>query len=173
MPVRKLYPLIIVLSLLVGATFLVFFNDNNSINQLNTAQNETEPTPIRPTKFTASFAIFTQGTFRVFTDSMYHNLDKNVYIQATNPNVVHVEEAGVTWDEFFATLPFTLTKDCLVTGTKQTYCTNSEEKLAFYINGVEDADALDKEIRPGDRLLVSYGAQSPQQVKDELQQIPQ
>ena len=54
----------------------------------------------------ASFAIFTNGTFRLFTAAMYHNLSEDVFIQADNPNIVHVKKTGITWDVFFKTLPF-------------------------------------------------------------------
>jgi hypothetical protein len=50
-----------------------------------------------------------------------------------------------------------LTKECLVTGTKQTFCTGEEGNLKFYINDIEDKNALDKVINGGDILLVKYG----------------
>jgi len=40
----------------------------------------------------ASFAIFTNGTFRVFTAAMYHNLSPNAYIEASNPNVIQIKK---------------------------------------------------------------------------------
>lgn len=49
-----------------------------------------------------------------------------------------------------------LEKDCIITGTKQTFCTNSAQKLRFYINEVEDPNALDKVIKPNDHLRVEY-----------------
>ena len=49
-----------------------------------------------------------------------------------------------------------LDKNCLVTGTKQTFCTNKTQKLRFYINNIEDPDALDKVIKNKDSLLVTF-----------------
>jgi hypothetical protein len=40
---------------------------------------------------------------------------------------VHVRKAGVIWSDFFKTLPMELTKDCLITGTKQTFCIGETE----------------------------------------------
>lgn len=122
--------------------------------------------------YTASFAIFTNGIFRVFTATMYHNLSKDVFIKTDNPNIVHVKKNGVTWDDFFKTLPMKLTKDCLTTGTKQIFCTNNNEKLRFYLNGKEDVNALDKQILNGDRLLVTYGNENEEEIQKQLQQIP-
>src|SRR3990172_6251669 len=53
----------------------------------------------------AAFAIFTNGTFRIFTDPRYHNLSSDVYIESTNPNIVLIQREGITWNDFFKTLP--------------------------------------------------------------------
>lgn len=117
-------------------------------------QNSSSPTP---SEITATFVIYTNNTKRVFTDSKYHGLSENVYLIADNPEQVHVKKAGTTWEEFFATLPMKLSKTCLTTGTNQTFCTNESSSLKFFINGQVDRDALDKVIRQGDKLIVSYG----------------
>lgn len=124
------------------------------------------------TDFNASFAIFTFGTFRIFTDEKYHHQSGEVFIQADNPNIIHVKNQGVTWDDFFRTLPFKLTKDCLATGTGQTFCTNSNGKLSFYLNSIEDPDALDKFFNKGDKLLVTYGNENKEQIQLQLQKVP-
>ena len=109
-----------------------------------------------PVDYTAKFAIYTHGTFRVFTAAMYHNLSADVFITADNPNLIRVKKADTTWQEFFNSLPFKLDKDCLVTGTGQTFCTGEEGELSFTLNGAKDKDALDKVIQPGDELVVSF-----------------
>ncbi len=109
-----------------------------------------------PVDYTAEFAIYTNGTFRVFTSSMYHNLSTDVFISADNPNLIQVKKADTTWQEFFNTLPFKLDKDCLVTGTGQTFCTGEAGELIFTLNGAKDKDALDKVIQEEDKLVVSF-----------------
>lgn len=121
----------------------------------------------------ASFAIFTNGTFRVFTASMYHNQSDNVFIESSNPNVVHVRKAHVTWNDFFATLPFSLSPNCLTTGTGQTFCTNKTGSLKFYLNGRPDPSALEREISGRDKLLVSFGNDNETEIEKQLQQVPE
>lgn len=120
---------------------------------------------------TAGFAIFTNGTFRIFTDPKYHQQSKEIFITAVNPNIVYVKK-DATWDDFFQTLPMKLTRDCLTTGTGQTFCSEGNNKLRFYINGTENKDALTQKIRSGDKLLVSYGNESDAQIQAQLQSIP-
>lgn len=121
----------------------------------------------------ASYAIFTNGLFRVFTDEMYHKLSPDVYIESSNPNIVYVKKTNITWDDFFSTLPFKLSKECLTTGTGQTFCTKGDQSLRFYLNGVENPNALDGLIQQGDQLLITYGDISENQLKNQLQQIPE
>lgn len=135
------------------------------------------PTPSVSTKdqqvdYSAGFAIFTNRTFRVFTAAMYHNLSVDVYIQADNPNIVHVEKMGTTWNDFFKTLPFKLTKDCLTTGTKETFCNTQDKSLKFYLNGIKTDNLLDREIKPGDKALISYGNETEDQIQNQLQKVP-
>lgn len=120
----------------------------------------------------ASFTIFTHGTLRIFIDAKYHNQSEDVFIQFDNPNIIHVKKQGTTWDDFFKTLPLKLDKDCLTTGTGQIFCTGSSGKLRFYINGVEAPSVLEKQINDGDKLLVTYGNDSEQQIQKQLQKIP-
>lgn len=122
--------------------------------------------------FSASFAIFTEGTFRIFSDQMYHNLSNDAYIEPSNPNIVRVKKDMTTWDDFFKTLPFKLSKDCLITGIGQTFCTGERGTLKFYLNGIENKNALSQIINSGDQLLVSFGNEKEAQIQQQIQQIP-
>lgn len=123
------------------------------------------------TPYTATFAIYTNNTFRTFTASMYHNKSDEAYITATNPNTVIVENPEYTWQDFFDTLPFTITPECLTTGTGQTFCTTETESLSYYLNGINTPDALSKHIQPKDQLLVSFSSQNNQQIQAELEEL--
>jgi len=132
------------------------------------------PTPIIPDGVDrqATFAIFTNGTFRIFTDPRYHNKSQDVYIEENNPNVVQVKKSGVTWGDFFLTLPMKVTANCLTTGTGQEFCSNKTHTLKFYINGVPFSDVLSEEIKPQDKLLISYGPESDPDIENQLQKVP-
>ncbi|MCH7951223.1 hypothetical protein IH980_00600 [Patescibacteria group bacterium] len=120
----------------------------------------------------AGFAIFTNGLYRVFSAAKYHNLSPDVYIEAKNPNIIQVKKSGITWNDFFKTLPFKLTKECLTTGTGETFCTSGNQTLKFYLNGVETEDLLDREIQDGDRALITYGSENEAQIQQQLNRVP-
>lgn len=170
---RKIGIVLFIFVILAGIVFLYRLQGSGSPPAYT--RKDSSPIPTKPQEFkpfTASFAIFTNGTFRIFTASMYHNRSKDVFITADNPNIVRVQKTGIAWGDFFDTLPMQLTKTCLVTGTKQTFCTNEGGTLRFYINGKQKTDALEEMIRPGDQLLVSYGNESQEEIEQQLRQVP-
>lgn len=104
----------------------------------------------------ASFTIITDNITRSFKAEKYHNLSPDVYIEAPDPTIVYVKKSGITWDDFFKTLPMKLTKDCLTTGDGETYCTGIDGSLKFYLNNVEDNNLLQSKIKDQDRALIKY-----------------
>ncbi len=168
---------IVVIVILIALFGYFFFSTKqttpkSSLSKNNTSTETTESSAAPVTDTQASFAIFTNGTFRIFTAGMYHNLSQDVYIDASNPNIVQVKKGGTTWNDFFSTLPFTLTPECLTTGTKETFCTGNRGTLKFYINGERRDSALSQEIKEGDKLLVTFGNESDAQIKKQINKIP-
>lgn len=162
---------ILLVVIIIGIIFGAFANPFVSVN--NQASNTTLPTLTqKAASHSASFAIFTNGTFRVFTDPMYHNLSPDVFLEAPNVNIIHVKKEGIIYQDFFNTLPMKLSKDCLVTGTGQTFCDGEINKLRFFINGREDPDALNKIIQPNDKLLVTFGNLTGKQITAQQNRVP-
>lgn len=119
------------------------------------------PTPIpslvlQPADFRATFEININGVKRIFTDKKYHNLNQDVFITANNPAVIHVKKAGLTWDDFFKTLPMKIDRQCITTGTGERYCSNETKRLRFYLNGEERPNLLDEPIAPVDSIRITY-----------------
>lgn len=168
---KLLIPAIIIAIVLIGTSY-IFLSKQNGETENNTTAQTSSRVESENANYKASFAIYTNGTFRIFTAPMYHNLSADVFIEASNPNIVHVKKSNITWDDFFKTLPFELEENCLTTGTKQTFCTNDNYKLQFFISGLSDSNALDKIINSGDKLLVTYEKENASIIQKQLQSIP-
>lgn len=167
--------IILITTLLAG--YLISSNLKQNTNNIGvqngvSGKSDNSTPTTQPVDEQAAFAIFTNGTFRIFTAAMYHNLSEDVFIQADNPNIIHVKKEGVTWNDFFSTLPFKLTSDCLTTGTKQTFCTGNSGSLKFYLNGEKNESVLNQEIHSGDKLLVTFGNESEGVIKQQIAKIP-
>lgn len=121
-----------------------------SISLPSSAQPSTKEVNIK-----ANFAIITDNITRSFKNPKYHNKSADVYIQENDPSIVYVKKLGVTWADFFNTLPMKLTNDCLVTGDGEKLC-QATGSLRFYLNDVEEANLLDQEIKDGNKILIKY-----------------
>lgn len=171
---REVVQIIFAIIVIVVLAAVGYFLLKGSSGVRNSTQVPTEKTTEhQEVQIKASFAIFTNGTFRTFTADRYHNLSEEVFLTPNSPNTVTVTKTGITWKEFFNTLPMEVTKDCLTTGLNQTFCTNDEKTLKFYLNGERYSSALEKEIEDGDKLLVSYGNESDQEIFGQIQRIPE
>ena len=134
----------------------VLQNQKPSPSPASTAQLPTLAPQTQEVNFEASFQIVTQGVVRSFKNSKYHQRSPEVYLLAEEPTVVHANMTGITWDDFFKTLPMKLTKDCLTTGDGEIFCSGSNGTLRFYLNDKEDPDLLDREIKDGDKALITF-----------------
>lgn len=166
---RKAILIILIITSFIGLFY--FISSTRTKPEPNDRLQKPTTNPLNA-DFKASFAIYTNGTFRIFTSPMYHNLSKDVYIEIANPNLVNVKKANISWRNFFETLPMKLDENCLITGTKQTFCSNSEFTLQFYLNGERNQSALDQIINPGDKLLVTYEKENSPAILQQLQSIP-
>lgn len=148
----------IVLSALVVLLAGIFLY---SQTQVKPAFHKATPTPTPTPKqidIRAKFTIITNGITRSFKAEKYHNQSPDVFITGENPTTIHVKKEGITWDDFFRTLPMKLTKECLTTGDGETFCDGQDGNLRFYLNGLEDQDLLEKEIKENDSALIKFSS---------------
>lgn len=163
-----MFKFILVGIIILGLGWLVYVN---YIKQ--PSQQIPQGNILKEINYQASFKIYTNGTLRDFSSEKYHNRSEDVFITSENPNIVHVRKEGITWDDFFKTLPnpMKLSKDCLVTGTGQEFCTDTKASLKFYLNGRMDINFLSKEIMDGDKVLITYGSEDESEIKIQLKSL--
>lgn len=174
---KKITLSIVVLGI-IGVIIIYFVNKLSNQNGRATLVTEgpTVSTSLRDTaektEIKAAFLIFTNGTKRDFSALMYHNLSRDAYLTSENPNIVTIAKDGITWQDFFETLPMEVRKDCLITGTKQTFCSGENGVLKFYLNGAKDDDMLVRKINNKDKALISFGPVDDPNIEYQLSQIP-
>lgn len=147
--------LAVVLITLTGAFFI--FNNKPQPKEASVQKSTSLPTIVdEKVDIKASFIIITGTITRSFKAEKYHNQSSEVYIQSDDPKVIHVKKAGITYDDFFKTLPMKLSKDCLVTGDGENLCSESSGTLKFFLNDIETPYLLEKEIKEGDKALIKF-----------------
>ncbi len=154
---KVLLPVAILIATIATFIFLTSKPDPEPNKQTPTTNSNTTSSEVENKEVfvNAKFSIYTLGTKRDFSNSMYQNLSEKAYI-ATGKGDQIIARSNTTWKEFFDTLPFSIDTQCLVTGTKQRFCTNKTQNLNFYLNGAVDPEALSRSINEGDELEVRF-----------------
>lgn len=78
--------------------------------------------------------------------------------------VVHVHDEGVTWGHFLRNLGFGLGDDYLITDDGRRLFEEEDRTLEFVVNGFLTDRIDNRLIESGDRVLISYGPESPEEV---------
>ncbi len=110
---------------------------------------------------------FNQERFFSTTDK---ELSENVHLHEPFL-VVHVHREGTTWREFFHSLGFELTDQCLTTPEGDQYCTSEAERLSFIVNGVRVDGLAFQDITDIDRALISFGDESDEELRQQYAQV--
>lgn len=160
--------MIVISTVIFAASRFILYEPQTQSSTISKPTFSTSPLISLP--YSAYFAVFTNGTFRLFNDPKYHHQSDYVYITNENVNKVTATIAGVTWQDFFNTLPMQLTNDCLTTGTAQKFCSNESSELKFILNGIQNQNALSEVIIPNSKLLISFGLKN-KNVDNELEKL--
>ncbi len=124
----------------------------------------------------ANWAIFVNGERLDLTDTRYmedilvctadpsrQNPEERVHMHENNQDVVHVHASGVAWGHLMANLGFAFSDDYLYTD-KARFENDSENTLKFVLNGMAVQSLNNRMIGDRDRLVISYGPESVDEV---------
>ena len=133
------------------------------------------PVP-HPPHFHANFAVFVDGARLDLSGDRFMEdvaacsvgeqvLPKNrVHLHGNDADVVHVHHDGVTWGHLFANLGMGLGDDYLALADGRVLTAGGGKTLKFVANDRPQFSVDGELIRSGDRVLISYGAESEAEV---------
>lgn len=113
----------------------------------------------------ADFKVFINGKALDFTQGKYQSSPENplsadVHLHDGNGTIVHKHRSGMTLGDFFQSIKKELTKGCFRTDTGEAYCSGPVNTLKIWVNGQPSEKYDTFEFQDGDRILISYGAES-------------
>ncbi len=94
-----------------------------------------------------------------------------IHFEGRDGSTIHKHATGVTLGYLFDTLSIDLDDQCYVFPDGKSFCTQEDYTLNFFINGVQVPDIRDYEVMEGDKILISYGGETPEEIKAYLQQL--
>jgi len=114
---------------------------------------------------------------RIFGDKFDFSLPayqiKNswIHFEGGDGGTIHRHSSGVTLDYLFKTLGIDVTEECFVFPDGREFCSNEDYSLKFYINREKVSGINDFVPLEGDRILISYGNESQEEIDSQLLEL--
>ncbi|MDH5463432.1 MAG: protein-disulfide isomerase [Nitrosopumilus sp.] len=106
-----------------------------------------------------------------FSAPAYQIKSSWIHFEGRDGSTIHKHATGVTLGYLFDTLKLGLDDQCFVFQDGRSFCTNEDYSLVFYINGKQVPDIRDYEIQEDDKVLISYGAETPEELQSQLLEL--
>jgi len=87
-----------------------------------------------------------------------------VHLHEGDPDVVHVHHPAATWGQLLANLEMAAGPDYLFTPDGARHMASGDSVVTFIRNGQRVYDLANEPVNSTDRIVISFGAESPDQV---------
>ncbi len=94
-----------------------------------------------------------------------------IHFEGRDGSTIHKHATGVTLGFLFDSFRLALDDQCYVFPGGKSYCTNEDYTLKFFINEEQVTDIVDYEIDEGDKILIIFGAETPEEIDGYLLQL--
>ena len=94
-----------------------------------------------------------------------------IHFEGRDGSTIHKHATGVTLGFLFDSMRLGLDDQCYVFADGKSYCTNEDYTLKFFINEEQVSDIVDYEIDEGDKILIIFGAETPEEIDGYLLQV--
>lgn len=106
-----------------------------------------------------------------FSAPTYQTKSPWIHFEGRDGTTIHKHATGVTLGYLFESLGLGLDDQCYTFQNGRNFCTDEDYSLKFYINGDSVEDIRDYEINENDRILISYGGETPEEIEAQIQQL--
>ncbi len=117
------------------------------------------------------FKIYINGNAINFAQQKYQLAAQYVHTENGIGTLIHKHATGVTFEDFLKTVNMDIDENCFKMDDGKKYCSDGDKTLKFYLNG-KISDSLGKnELHDLEKILVSYGNETEEQLKEQLASI--
>ena len=91
-----------------------------------------------------------------------------IHFEDSDGTTIHRHSSGVTLGYLFDSLNIGIDSKCFVFPDGRQFCTNEDYSLKYYINHQRVSDINDYIFEDGDRILISFGPETPDEIEEQL-----
>lgn len=124
----------------------------------------------------SDFVVYVDGMEYDFTDDKFQTsalqtVHQHAHLHDNADEVLHRHAEGVLFYEFLASLNFVITDECITTDTGLTFCTDDQNILALYVNGVAVSNPETYINQERDQILLYFGKPDSDYIQSKIDLI--
>ena len=163
---KIIVPVIIAVSAVAVISAIVFSIQPSNSNNYG---------PIGSAHEHAAFLVKLDGVPIDFSESKYQVKSRFIHVENNDGTTLHRHATDVPFIEFLNSVDMDIKNGCFVGDDGREYCDTADKRLRYFINGTESGSVSDYVANENDRILVIYGDENDNEIKQEidaLRQIP-
>tara|TARA_B100000953_G_scaffold298444_1_gene295288 strand:+ start:407 stop:1003 length:597 start_codon:yes stop_codon:yes gene_type:complete len=94
-----------------------------------------------------------------------------IHFEESDGTTVHRHSSGVELGYLFDTINIGIDNKCYIFPDGRQFCSNEDYSLKYYINHQLVNDVYDYVFEDGDRILITYGSETPEQIEIQLREL--
>ena len=106
-----------------------------------------------------------------FDSPAYQIKSSWIHFEDSDGTTIHRHSSGVTLDYLFANIGISIDNECYKFPDGRQFCTNEDYSLKYFINHEPVKDINDYVLEQGDRILITYGSETPEQIEEQLMEL--
>ena len=106
-----------------------------------------------------------------FASPAYQIKSSWIHFEDSDGTTIHRHSSGVTLDYLFANIGIGIDSECYKFPDGRQFCSNEDYRLKYYINHQIVKDINDYIFEEGDRILITYGSETPEQIEEQLMEL--
>lgn len=106
-----------------------------------------------------------------FSSPSYQIKSPYIHFEGRDGSTVHKHATGVTLGYLFDSLNLIVDDECFIFQDGRSFCDNEDYSIKFFVNNMEVDDIRPVEIQEDDRILISYGGETAEEIKEQLEKV--
>ena len=106
-----------------------------------------------------------------FTSPAYQIKSSWIHFEESDGSTIHRHSSGVTLGYLFGTLGINIDNECYKFPDGRNFCSNEDYSLKYYINHKIVNDIYDYVLEDDDRILITYGSETPEEIEAQLREL--
>jgi hypothetical protein len=152
-------PVIIAIVAVAIISAIIFSLQSNNSNKYG---------PIGSAHQHAAFLVKLDGVPIDFSQGKYQVKSRLIHVENNDGTTLHRHATGVPFIEFLKSVDMDIRNGCFVRDDGREYCDTADKKLQYFVNGTQTDSIADYVVNDNDRILVIYGDENGNELKQEI-----